>query len=219
MAQHPGPVGTARVAISGSIFGEPWTNVVWANVINGQFADQGQFDSYVSIVYGHYLTAFKPSINDQVQISEATGVIFQPGETALHSTHSEPTVGGKFDPLIENAAACRVISWLSNVYWKGGKPRMYLPGVSDIDTADGKTVTPAEQTVLRQAGSDFHSLMNAITIPPDITVDHGFVSFFSGTQPGQPPQYRPTPLFFPITGAAAHRRLGTQRRRLGAWVP
>jgi hypothetical protein len=123
------------------------------------------------------------------------------------------TGAGTGGTAIDDSSGSTVVSWLTSVYWRGGKPRTYVPAiVGTTVSADDHTITAGGITAATTAGNNFRTDVQALA-PGTITgTTFGFVSFQSGNAE------RPTPLFFPISGARVHGRLGTQRRRLGKWL-
>jgi hypothetical protein len=121
------------------------------------------------------------------------------------------TGGSATAPIADNAA-CVVISWLSAVYWRGGKPRTYLPGVIGTATTDGVGITTSFATGIKTAAQAFRTAVNALTQGAITGTALGFVSFRTGNADRVPPT------FYAISDATVHHRLSTQRRRLGQWV-
>jgi hypothetical protein len=211
LAQHPGPPGTARVAITGNAAGEPFANVFWCNLTGGTTATQAELDAWNTSFYTAYATNLASLIVTGVTINTSTATLFQTTETALHSVHTGSNQGTFSDTPVHNNSSCKVISWISNVYWKGGKPRTYVPTVGQTETTDLKTLITTAVTKVAAQGAAFHNAVNALNSGSISQTQHGFVSFKSGGV------FRPSPVFFPILGAAAHPRLGSQRGRLGPW--
>lgn len=211
-AQRRGPDGTARIAVSGSYFAEPWANVFWINTVGGVSAPQANFDTVVSNFGEAYYSSFGAELPGTVTIDLAQGTLFQPNETALHSSHIMAHQGAQTGSTASDNAACPVLSWVTNVYWRGGKPRTYLPGLMASFVLNNKQLTTAAQAAFQNTGNSFHTAVNALNAGVITQVQHGFVSFFSGGQERDPSS------FFPISGCRVHLRIGTQRGRLGSWL-
>lgn len=212
MAKRRGPDGSVRVAVSGSINGETWANVFWAVLGGGNSATQAGLDAWTTSFYNAYVTNLAPIIPTGVTIVDAASTLFQNVTQALHSVHAGTGTGGLGEAPILDNAACKVISWNSQVYWRGGKPRSYVPGVGSAETTDGKTLINTAVLNAQNAGTAMHTAINALSAPTITQTTHGFCSFMSGgvaLEPG---------VFYPILGAAVHKRIGTQRSRLGPWV-
>src|SRR5215831_7168843 len=180
MAQRIGPPGTARIAISGGHFGLPWANVFWLNLAGGSTATQAAFDTIVSGVFGAYNNAFQTSLSNQTTITLANGVLFQSPTTVLHSTFSAANAGLLSTPFVQDNAAAVVLSCTSNAYWRGGKPRTYLPGIPTSQMADNHQLSATADTDYTNHGNSFHTALNALSATGITQSQHGFVKFFSG---------------------------------------
>jgi hypothetical protein len=193
--------------------GHPFANVFWALLGGGTTAGQAGFDSWTQKFANAYFAQFGSSLSTQTNLSHATGVLFRSTTDVLHSFTLLSGVGLVSAAFVQDASASVVISWGSNAYWRGGKPRTYLPGI-ELSYTDGKSqITAAGDTWYTQKANDFLAAVNALSDVGITQTGLGFVHFFVAgvlQTPG---------IFYPITGAAIHPRFGTQRRRLGAWIP
>lgn len=213
MAQRIGPPGSARVAISGNHFGKPYANVFWANLVGGATATQAGFDTWTTNFGDQYYNVFKDILSTGTTINSASAVLFQSSTSVLHSLHTVNQPGLVSAQFLNDASAAVVLSWTSNAYWRGGKPRTYLPGIQASYQANAYNITPAGDTAYTAHGSSWITAINALSAPSISNTQFGFVHFFAGgvlLNPG---------VFYAITGCQVHPRFGTQRRRLGAWIP
>jgi hypothetical protein len=142
----------------------------------------------------------------------AQATFFVPGGTIIQSVNTTAATGANAATAVQDTAASRVISWTTNVYWRGGKPRTYVPTVSVADVTGMNQLAATPRTDLTTAANNLRTDVATIVAGAITASVLGFVSFRSGNAD------RPTPLFFPFSGARVHARLGTQRRRLGHWV-
>lgn len=213
MAQRIGPPGSARVAVSGTHFGKPFANVFWCTLGGGTTASQAGFDEWNRAFHDAYYNSWKDSLSQSTVITSTQAVLFQATNQVLHTQYASTNGGLVSAPFVEDAAACTIVSWTSNAYWRGGKPRTYLPGVQQAYNSGNSALTIAGDTWYTDHGNTFHTAVNAIAATGITNTQHGFVHFFSAgvlLTPG---------VFYPITGATVHPRFGTQRRRLGPWIP
>ena len=212
MATRRGPDGTARVAIQGTHRGTNWANVFWCNLSGGATAPQADLDAWLtSFANAAKANLYTPCVNT-VTFVQAKATLFQSGGTVLQSLSAMTGTGGAAVAEIDDNSACYVVSWTSSVYWRGGKPRTYLPGVQQGSSTDGHTLVAGDRTAVAADAAAFRTAVNALTHGAITATSLGFVSFNSGNTA------RPSPLFFNVTGATVHGRLGSQRRRLGKWV-
>src|SRR5215471_15175617 len=204
-----GPDGSVRVAVSGLISGENWSNIFWCNLTGGNSATQADLDSWTNAFYSAYATNICPLIVTSVSATNCVATLFQNTTQALHTVVSANHPGTNADALMLEISASQVISWTHSQYYKGGKPRTYVPGIGTTFTTDGKTLTAARVTAIAAAGNSFHTAVNALSSGTITQTQHGFCRFMSGGNPF------PVGQFFPINGAKAHPRIGSQRGRLG----
>ena len=186
---------------------------MWANTVGGTSATQADLDAWAAKVRTSYESTLLNICSVQVALHSVQCTLFQNPPFALHTTAPSSAAGPKVTAIINNTAASKVISWTSNVYWKGGKPRTYLPGVFTADTTDSQHLTTAALSELLTAANSFHGQLNGTVQGAITTTVHGFVSFRGLTGDIV------TGSFIPILGAATHPRMGTQRGRLGPWSP
>jgi len=211
MASRRGPDNSVRIAIQGTLNGQNWANVFYSQLTTSSSIAQADLDTWTTNFAAAFKTNFAARQNGNVNYSLAKAICYTPGNSELVSLASMTGTGSASGALGDNSA-CEVISWLSSVYWRGGKPRTYLAGVGGTVVSNGNQLTSGEITALKSAAAAFRTAVNALTAGTITGTTLGFVSFTSGNTP------RPTPLFFAITGATVHPRLGSQRRRLGKWV-
>jgi hypothetical protein len=212
LASRRGPDNTARIAIQGVRGVPPWANIFWVQLATSSSISQSDLDSWLTTFANQYKTSFAPRQDSATTYQLATATLFIPGGGVLQSTKAMSGTGTGGGAGIAENACSKVISWLSTVYWRGGKPRTYL-GVPQTTEISGSTsLSAAEITALTTAAQGFRTAVNAIVQGTITSTVLGFVSFQTGNAPRVPP------VFFAIAGAKVHPRLGTQRRRLGAWT-
>lgn len=212
MATRRGPDDCVRIALSGSLNTTPWASVFHAKLTKSAPVTQANLDSWTDAVAQQWDTQFGGEIANAVTMSRAVATLYVPGGLQLTSDRGVSHAGREGAGVIADNAACKVVSWLSGVYWRGGKPRTYLPGVLEADVDVGKNVAAAKVTSLKAAALNFIAGVNGLTFGTITATQFGFISFRSGNADRVPP------LFFPITSSTVHPRLGTQRRRLGKWL-
>lgn len=211
MATRRGPDNSVRVAIAGTNSGVNWANIFHAQLTTSSAIIQSDLDSWLNSFQADYKTRFAPFMYAGVAYSNAKAVCYTPGGTALLSSVTMTGAGSSGGTAVADNSLCYVVSWNTNVYWRGGKPRTYLPGISTAGMSSNTTLAGATQTSVQTAAGNFRTDINALA-PGTITGSSlGFVSFSSGNVPRSPA------VFFPVSGAKVHGRAGTQRRRMGKW--
>jgi hypothetical protein len=214
MASRRGPDNSVRIAITGTMTGRTWANVFFSQLATSSTITQADLDTYVTAFQAAYKARFAAVQSGSVAYSNAKGTLFAPGGGVLHSLIAMTGTGSEAGTDPESTAMAKVVSWLSTVYWRGGKPRTYLigPRIADIDATTESTFTGAARTAVVTAANNFRTDVNALTAGTINGSVLGFVSFRSGNVE------RVTPLFFPVSGSLCHPRIGTQRRRYGKWA-
>jgi len=212
MASRRGPDNSCRIAITGTVRGQNFANVFHAQLTTGSTITQADFDAWTLDVFNQYKTNFQAVLGTDVTVSSSKAVLYAPGGGELVSTQGV-SYAGTGTPSTGAGAQSKVISWSSGVYWRGGKPRTYLPGILTADlTAGTDQLTGAVVTALKTAALAFRTGVNGF-VPGTITgTNFGFISFRSHNADRIPP------VFYSITGAVVHPRVGSQRRRDGRWV-
>lgn len=207
-----GPDGTVRVAIQGTNNGTNWANVFWCNLAGGATAIQADLDAWLVSFAAAYKTNIGAIPANTVTFVQAKATLFQSGGTVLQSVATMTgTATGSGAGVTDNAAAA-VISWVTSVYWRGGKPRTYVPGLPVALTTNNHTITSAGASGIKSNAQNFRTAVNALSHGGITSTTLGFVSFRSGNADRVPP------VFFSIVDANAHTRYGSQRRRLGKWT-
>lgn len=161
------------------------------------------------------VTAYSPS-------QASVGIIVAPGWTLASVTvldnsgateNSVTTVANQAGSASGTAYppnCAQVVSWSIPAHYRGGHPRMYIPGVptSATTVTGGNQLTTAWRTGLSTFASNFlHAFTTAFVA--GITQQIGTISYKRNGEP------LATPNFYPFSGGTIHGRLDSQRRRLG----
>lgn len=154
---------------------------------------------------------FRPLLASTTQLQSVT-CKDNGGTTAQAISTATPMFGTSAGTsLPPQCAVC--LSWQIAETYRGGKPRMYLPGIPDnAPVSKGDSALQASYaTAMEAAGSAFRTAVNAIvpTGPVGATVTLGTISYHTGHA------VRPTPLFREYINVAVHERIDSQRRRSG----
>lgn len=200
---------TAKIELIGSYGNAEWANVLHVNWASGNPA-VGEAVTYVEAFATAWGAHIAPVLNTAVTLTTAkfTDISSDTGaqvESFPLIPGSGPSSGG--DP----ASAAVVLSWAISRRYRGGKPRTYLCGISD--TQHGvKDLTDAAIAAFQAAGAGFLSAVNAISAPwagGGAHAELGVVHYRRAHVVLEPP------IFDPYFGVTVHKRLDTQRRRLG----
>jgi hypothetical protein len=212
VASRRGPDNSVRVSISGTLRGNNWANIFHAQLTTSSAISQADLDTWTAAFALAYENRFKSLLSSDTTVTLAKTVLYTPGGGELISSSVRSQAGTSANVSLVGAVS-KVVSWLSGVYWRGGKPRTYLPGTTAVEiTAGTDTMTGAILTAMQTAAAGFRTDVNALTAGTITGTTLGFVSFRTGNAE------RVTPLFFAITGAKIHPHVGIQRRRDGKWL-
>lgn len=172
-----------------------------------------QVNALAAALHQAYANNFPVALMSSWEL-ERTRITWFPDDPnqVVFGEHQETVAGSVVGTNFTPANVAVVLSWQSNVYWRGGKPRTYLCGIPQTDVADSQRLTQAAQTSFSNRATNFRSEINAFTNGDWSRVTHGFVSFRTKKEE------RPNPLFFASTGSTVGARLDSQRRRLGREV-
>lgn len=209
MATRRGPDNTMRTAITGSHGTSVWANIFWTSHTASGVVDQASVDTMSTALAQAFITAFNDVQSDTNLYTARKSTYFTPGGGALQSVGAL-TGGGSNNTGFDLPANCAfVVSWIANIYWRGGKPRTYLSGGRSSQIQGTTALTSAAVLAIDGSADQFRTAVNALTAGTVSATQLGFVSFRTNNEERVPP------LFYPYTGHKVHTRLDSQRRRLG----
>lgn len=196
---------------------------VWNNKLHFQFTggDPASTDlfSFNNAILAAYTTQFLPLCNPNVSIRQVNTVVLSTRTApTAYSTEPSPPVGLRTGTATSAQVACAV-SWGVNLRYRGGHARTYLPAGNISDIQSGRLWTDTFWDEANTAADDFLDDVNGITVGAH-TFSLILLSYFSGSHktpenPHPDPVPRPAPAPFPVVSSSVHRRVDTQRRRLG----
>jgi len=191
----------------------PYVNVFHAFLPANSISSDGQLATWASAWH----TAFTSSnilgkSSNTLHVTTIEHVLFINDVLVYRASGAASDVGGAALPSL-TAGACWVASWQSGAYWRGGKPRTYIGGLTSASIDTNHSLLDSEKATMQSSAAALRTNINAITtaqVPDTVFV---FTSYLTKGE------WRPTPLNFEITGVIVHDRIGSQRRRLGPWLP
>lgn len=213
MATRRGPDNTVRFSIGGTMSTVNWANVFWAELTMSGTPSVADLDSWLTAAAAAYATNFDSYCTSNALQSIAQAQLFLPSSGLVTSTIALSGAGSGSTSTADLDSSCAVVSWSINAYWRGGKPRTYLPALVGSLIVSERRLTSTAITNLTASAGAFLTAANALSSGAITDTTLGTVSFRSNNADRVPP------VFFPYTGAKVHPKVGTQRRRLGKWVP
>lgn len=203
------PVGTARVAISGTgTAGNPWVNVLWLSLTATTHVQADLANVTDAMVAAFNTDIWSLMANDHNLTAAKATWLYASGQS-IEYTGSYSHLGGLTGGSATDAA-CAVVDWAINDYYRGGHPRSYIAGVRATDIANARTLGATERTNLAAGANSFITAVNALTHGGISAVALGTVRFQSGNAWLTPPVFRA------YQSASVRSILGTQRRRFAA---
>jgi hypothetical protein len=191
-----------------------YNSVRWVNVMHLKFASSTVDATALATIATGVRTAWSTNIAPlcfnatQLQIVEVTDISSRTGAQGVDSSGANGSaIGGG---LPNNVAACLTLK-VGNRY-RGGHPRMYLPGVPAGNTTDGHTWTSTAITAYQNGGRNFRTALNALTAG-STTWSMVAVSYYQTLGGSQ--AYKVPPGVYVITDVLCHTRMDSMRRRLG----
>ncbi len=208
----PTPSDIYRLAFSGTVGGQPFANIFHVKGDNSIDSQAGMNDLVDAVASAAASSNPWSQFSNTVHVTQLQ-IVQQLDANTARKGQKSLTINGAVATAPLGAQAAVVLSWLSGAYWRGGKPRTYMPGVpaTMIDTNHSLSDTLKADVISAAAG--FRTAINAIKTPALDLLTLGVVSYASNKQ------WRTTPLFLGFTGVTVHDRLASQRRRLGPWLP
>lgn len=213
MATRRGPDNTVRWSVSGLYQGVSWANIFWCLLTTSGTPTQSDLDTWLTSASTAFKNRFSAQQQTGVSYTQAQANLFLPGGLSLPSIVAMTGAGTGTNVATDPASCSAVISWQTGVYWRGGKPRTYIAGPPAGNRDDKNSLSSGGVTTYLSAGGAFRTDINALTTGAITGTSLGFVSFRSANADRTPP------VFFAFSGVKVHPRLGTQRRRLGKWLP
>lgn len=201
------PDNSCRLVFTGVQSSFAWAMIMWLRMTASQPSGAALASALTTInsVWNTNLTALMPSTCILQQIE---GVWILPNEGEIVQFNTTSRQGTNAGAQLPNISTCAVANWRIDKYYRGGKPRSYLPGVPTTSCTDGVHLTTAAITATQSAMSAFMQGINAITATGLEKVELGTVSFVKAKQ------WRNPPVFWPYLGVSVRSTLGVQRRRL-----
>lgn len=204
---RPG-VGMIKMVNSGNSGGTEWANILWLATDTSATPTEDDLTALVDAwitdweenIFTHLSTAF--------HFTNCQAVMFLSDSSELVSDNAVDFAGTDETGVLP-ANAAMVLSWGISAYYRGGKPRTYLPGIPLSFQESPNSFTSGSLTEIAGGAASLLSEINSYTTSPFDGVQLGVLSFSTGGA------YRADALFRPYTGVGVHPRIDSQRRRLG----
>lgn len=203
----PVPPGYARVAIQGTFYGHAFTNVFYLQ-LTGTGITSTDLNSLAGDIAADWNTDIAPQASTNLTLTEVQ-ITYVPSVGAeLIGVWTGSHAGTSAYTDVDSSAACYVVNWAINAYYRGGHPRWYFPGPAANHMTNASTLDGTIRSAIATAFTNLMNATNARTTTNISAVAIGTMSFASGNA------WRGTPVFHAFKSCAVRAVIGTQRRRL-----
>lgn len=208
-----GPDNTCRVAVSGDISGAAnWANIFWFLLTTTAVPTQANLDTWLAAIRVAYGNNIMPLAGSSVTARLFHATFFSPGGGTVLSDNTNTLTGTGGTDSSTPASASVVLSWRIPSYYRGGKPRTYVPGLAASQLTDPNTIASTFVTTAKTNAEGFRTACNAASAGNITGTSMGTVHFRRGNVELSPPTFEA------YSGSTVHSRIGSQRSRLGKWV-
>lgn len=191
----------------------PYVNVFWCFLPATTINDETQLAAWLDEFHaGTLSSALYTNRGNTLHVTQMEAVLYT-SPTVVRRAVKTTSITGTDTQGAEPAGVCMVLSWHSSAYWRGGKPRTYLGGVTARDLDTNHSLTDTEKTAVIGQAQSFRTNINSITTPQVSETQLGFVHWQHHDVWLNPAN------FIKFTGVTVHDRVGMQRRRFGPWLP
>lgn len=211
MPPLPNAPQALRAKYSGTYNQTDWVNVFYLSYA-GTTPTQADLDTLATGLRAAWLASLAPLIVSSCSLTytEVLDVSRNPGAIGANNTvavgvGSAPGFPAQVSMCISKKVARR---------YRGGHPRLYMPGVPSGHSTDGRTLIAAIVTLANTNAKAWRTAINALTTASTGAVALANVSYYYTPTPGGGSQLRPTPIVEPISDCVVNARVDTQRRRL-----
>lgn len=201
------PDNTARLVFTGQQSSMNWAIILWLNITSSQ-PSGADLSSLLTTISNSWLSTMAPLYVATCSLTSIQAVWILPGGSEIVISNTTARVGTHAGTQLPNLATCSVANWRVDKYYRGGKPRSYLPGVPITSSTDFVHLTTAAITETQAGWAGLMGAINSATTGEISKVELGTVSFV------EKKQWRDTPVFWKYNGVTIRSVLGTQRRRL-----
>lgn len=185
----------------------PWAIVLWLQ-LTAASRSATDLAAILTSISSSWNTRIVPRQPSTVVMNLLSAVWKTPGGGEIVATNATTRTGSNGGGTINNISTAVVVNWHIDQYYRGGKPRSYMPGVLTTDTSDGHTLNATPVSNWQTAMDGFRTDINALTTGGISAVKLGTVSFQRALE------WRDPPVFYPYNSVTIRSTFGTQRRRL-----
>lgn len=205
----PDVPGGVKIRLLGTMSG----NAKWANVLHAKVSaplTTTLANTAATAIKGYWASDLAPQIHNTVSLTtvEVTDISSRTGAQGTDTTGSAGTAALQVAP--NSVAACLTFKIVNR--YRGGHPRMYLPGVRQDWVINGSSWGSGVALAYQTAGRAFLAHINGM-IAGGLVWQLAAVSYYHKV--GGAEAYKPIPELYVITDVVVHSRIDSMRRRTG----
>lgn len=209
------PKGALRIRFVHNTGGKVWGTGLQANMGGSVTPTQAQLNTMASTVEASWKTQFVPAFDTTTTYVETTVTWSDGAGGEVQGVANSALAGSDANPRLPRSI-CMVIAFAITAAYRGGKPKMYLSGMTQhLLTSDERTWVPTIITAFNAAISALLAVINAASIG-GAAVTAGVWSYYEDAAErggAPPPVVRTTPLFRAYNAGRAQALIGHQRVR------
>lgn len=196
-----------HLAVNGTQSSFTWAVILWLKLVASSRSG-ADLSTLLGAIRSAWSTNMAPLYPSSCSVTEMKAVWIIPGGGEIVISNTSAVPGTKVGTPMSTLASCAVLNWRIDQYYRGGKPRTYMPGLVNTDTTDNVHLTTAALGTAQTQAAAFLNAVNALTAGAITSCSLGTVSF------QQKKQWRDAPVFYPYKGVTCRSVMGIQRRRL-----
>ena len=205
-----------RIKLAGVVKTHTWASIQHVQY-QGAEPDAAACATFATSVATAWANALAPVTSPDTGLSDVEVTVLDSATSAVGAwsgTHAGTIATATPLP----ASACWVQSLKTIYRYRGGHPRIYWPAGDTGTLTAGSQFSVVYQGLIDTAATGWISDINNLLIN-GLPVAHGCVFYYTHDPVTKVREYRVPPFFHPTISTAAHKRVDTQRRRLGPEVP
>lgn len=205
-----------RIVLTGGIGNHPWASVQHA-LFSGTAPDSTALTTLATSISTSWQNSIAVCVAAHVKLT-GVQVTDLTTDTSSQGFATVNIPGTHTETVDAPSSACWVQSLKINERYRGGHPRIYWPYTDASALAGQSTFNDTIFALLDTAATGWISDINNLLLN-GVKLQHGAARYFTHDPVTKVRMYRSDPHIAPTVSTSVHKRLDTQRRRLGAEVP
>ena len=205
MSLLPPPAQVARVTLSGTFVDTTWANIFHLFAAGMDVSDVGQMTDFLTdLIAAFESSEFYDAQSNELGVTVCKGVFSDGTDLYSQEIDGSPIFAGTDDGGPWSGGVAALVNWHGAWHYRGGKPRTYLPGLTE-GWADAPGLLDGSHVAsLAAAASALMVDIAAMSGSYGSAVSLGVLLGNSATEAGT---------FAPFTGVSVQSRPCSQRRR------